>query len=444
MEINQMIKRLASSLTIYLNLILSVSGFAQSSVSKPILIPTEKISLQEGLPNHHIRSIIQDKSGFIWIGSINGLFKYDGVNFEWINTFSSTRKNIQNSVVNALFEDREGDIWIGTSGGLDKLDTKFNTIVHYKQISKPNFDHLHVDSCINTGEVRDIKQDTLGRLWIALYGGGVNCYDPKTRLFTHFINNRSGSLAHQSNLINGLFLDPDGTLWIATESSGIFKMNVYSENQLTHISSVEDGIYSSVFRDKKQQLWTGSWINGLVQLEPQPLFREKILYDPLNNRNTVRSLMEDHSGKLWVATFRDGLFLYNSLSNYWTPIVYDTNGKGDIAKNMTTWTFFEDKSGLIWVGTWGDGIYKLSPNSDDFQTIYLSDEFKSTNILTFFKMDAQTILIGTETQGLLKFNTNSKSISRVETTGRAIKNIRTIVKDREALFGLAAMMESFQ
>ncbi len=82
MEINQMIKRLASSLTIYLNLILSVSGFAQSSVSKPILIPTEKISLQEGLPNHHIRSIIQDKSGFIWIGSINGLFKYDGVNFE--------------------------------------------------------------------------------------------------------------------------------------------------------------------------------------------------------------------------------------------------------------------------------------------------------------------------------------------------------------------------
>lgn len=431
MEAPQMIKMLSIKLTIFIYLLISISCFGQSNTNKPIFIPTEKISLQEGLPNHHIRSIIQDKSGFIWIGSINGLFKHDGVNFEWINTFNSNRKNLQNSVVNTLFEDNNGDIWIGTSGGLDKLDTKFDTIIHFKQISKPNFKHLHVDSCINTGEVRDIKQDTLGRLWIALYGGGVNCYNPKTKLFTHYINKTSGTLAHQSNLINGLFLDKDGTLWIATESTGIFKMNIYSENQLTHINTVENGIYSSILRDSKQQLWAGSWINGLIEINPNTFGNITNLYDNTNSRNTIRTLVEDKNNKLWIATFRDGLFQFNSTLKKWTPIIYDTNGKNDIAKNITTWTIFEDKSGLIWIGTWGDGIYKLSPNSNDFQTIYLSDDYKSTNILSFLKIDAQTILIGTETQGLLKFNTNNKSILKIETKGKAIKNIRTLVKDIE-------------
>ncbi len=404
-----------------------------SSESRTLQISTKKISKNEGLLNQYIRAILQDRRGFLWFGTIEGVYRYDGYSFLNINSAGRKQCYLQNNVVNSLLEDSDGNIWIGTSGGLDKLNFVADTITHFKVNPDLSDPKTSLHKSLNFGEVRDIEQDSTGRIWLALYGGGLNCYNPKNDTFTYYVENKADPKSFKAGLVNGLLLENNGTLWIATEFSGVYRMNVYTDRYPTKIEATKNGTYSSVYKDRKSNYWFGTWGAGLIQFDPVQNTLISNTFGKEYAQNTIRTILEDRSNNFWLGTFRAGLYLYNRDSKTYQTTRTDINSTESIGNN-TVWSLFQDQSECIWAGTWGNGLFKFCPNASQFITETSSGKSNLSNITSFVEDGSNSVWIGTESNGLFKYNTHSKELINPIIKGALVNykdNIRTLFKDSQ-------------
>jgi signal transduction histidine kinase/ligand-binding sensor domain-containing protein len=315
----------------------------------------EHFSIPEGLPSSSIRSITQDSTGFMWIGTLNGLSRFDG--YEFINYQLDPENPEVNPFieVNAVYTDRDGDLWVGTQSGLSFYDDDTREFVHYQH------DPDNPDS-VGPGGVIVILEDSQGIIWAGT-NYGLDKFDRESQTFTNYqFYSRTPVIYEDSNKI----------LWYGT-NVGLFKLDPATKiltnykNQPEDQNSLSDNTISSIIEDSYGDLWIGT-SNGLNRFDNETENFTHYFHDPdipqsLSN-NLVTKLLLDRSGRIWVATL-DGLNIFNPDEDIFYHIEHDPSNQESLSDDLVA-DLFEDQSGVIWIGTITGGLNKYSESYNRF------------------------------------------------------------------------------
>ena len=376
----------------------------------------EHFTEADGLPENSVIAMLQDHLGFLWLGTQNGLVRYDGLSMTVYLPDSDDPHSFGGRSVFTLYEDRAGDLWIGT---------RFNGLVHYDRAAGrfTTYRHDPADSTsLSSARVVQIHEDGRGDLWVVTGGSNLDRFNRATGVFTRFRHdpNDPTSLSHDRLALSrggnfftftSFFVDRAGTIWIGT-AGGLNKFNPDTESFTRYrhdpdaATSLSHDRINHVGEDRAGQLWVSTW-GGLNRLDAQTGAFTRYRHDPDDAlslvSDTVFATYEDRLGALWVTTLggldrfdpetetfthfppdpdqagspshevvlpvhedemglwffthADGLEYYDRATGTFTHLTPNLNAPGSLSPNVIS--LLEDRSGTLWVGTQNFGLHKL-------------------------------------------------------------------------------------
>ncbi len=329
-----------------------------------------------GLPQSTVRAIVQTNDGYIWMGTYEGLARFDGVRFEVYS--KAEYPNIKNSAVHAIAKDRKGHLWIGTAGGLLHFDRR-------------TFTNYTVKNGLVGDSVISLFWDRSGGLWVGTTVG-LSCYRGGT-FTTYEIEGNGNSRYH----ITAISEDDAGTLWVGTEGGGLFLSKGESPGNMTFTSYVdEDGqpgkIVWDICKDRDGNMWLGT-TEGLLRYEKNT--DAFYLYSQIDGVYgvDVRSIYQDQAGSIWFATCEGGL---NRLSN---GVFSNLPPDGPLAGCSYRY-IFEDYEGSLWAGSTQCGVCQFK--EEKFQYYGHRSGLPKSAVRSVREDGHGTMWIGTDGAGLVK------------------------------------------
>ena len=361
----------------------------------------ESYSIEQGLSQSVVNCVMQDKDGFIWVGTQHGLNKFNGYNFEIYTFDPSDTNSISNNWIYSLIEDKAGNLVVLTKGGVNIYDRHRNIFSRLKLSgssgragNKYPYDVIlthdgkicfnmapdlvildqdkrtvirHTSSLEYDGSVKDLKvpmiEDRTGQIWMGSTRG-LSRFNPKTGKFEYFLNIPSNNSSISNNNISALFEDRDGDIWVGTADG----LNVYNRNLNTFRRfyrepreqwSLSISVIRAVIQDKNRNFWIGTEGGGLNLLRMtsagKPVF--EVFNSEINRlpHNIVNDLMVDRSGNLWIGTL-SGLCKTDLKKQKFKLYRKDaTPYSVDLLGNVIA-SIFKDDRGRVWVGNWGQGL----------------------------------------------------------------------------------------
>jgi len=425
-----------------------------SGQSEPIHFT--RLSLEEGLSQGTVRCILQDSYGFIWIGTNEGLNKYDGRSFKIYKYDPKSSRSLTHNTVRALHEDSNGTLWIGTDGGgLNRYDRETDDFSHwYHNPEKPK--------TISHNSVLSLWSDGSGLLWIGTFGGGINKFDPKTDEFVRYQHNSDNQRSLSDDRVLTIWGDRSGTLWIGTYLGGLNRLNPISDqfirySGLSNRSGVLNGdIVLTILEDRSGILWfgTNSGLNKYDRDTDSFLTYKNLPDDEKSlSHNTVWSLYEDHQGSIWVGTRAGGLNRFNRVSESFSRYQNNPQDESSLSGNGI-FSIYEDRSGVLWVGTQANGLNKAHLKRRFFthhKPLPDNKNSLSSSMILALHEDAEgTLWIGTYQGGLNRLDQKTGVIehylfSSDDQYSLSNNTINAILSDRAGnlWFGSAAGLNSY-
>jgi len=408
----------------------------------------ENVPFDQGLSKKSVLSILQDFKGFMWFGTVNGLYKYDGYKFVKYIHDPKNPHSLSDDNIYTLFEDRAENLWIGTNdGGLDRFDRETEQFIHYLPDSKNPFS-------ISDKRVVSICEDKSGALWIGTQRGGLNKLLPADRhgvqtnsspKFIHYKHNPDDTNSISYNDDRDLLIDHSGKLWIGTEHGGLNIFNPETNNFTHYRQGPDDGHHliddkvTSLYEDKSGLIWIGTW-KGMNRFAPKTGLISRFGFDSSNDNSLndacVWSICEDQSGNFWFAGDVDyGLYKYNPKSNETTHYQNDPDCPVLLSYACIN-SVYQDQSGLLWFGLWKGGLFKYNPLSEKFGYIKFKSKSNPKNLSdvmenwvnAIFEDHSGILWIGTEKGELKKIIPNSPIVAnqKFKTTKLNSKNTFTL------------------
>jgi signal transduction histidine kinase/ligand-binding sensor domain-containing protein/CheY-like chemotaxis protein len=364
----------------------------------------------EGLPQNSIQALLQTHDGYLWIGTQEGLVRFNGMEFKVFN--KANTDVFRHNDVRELYQDREGTLWIGTFGGglVSYKDGQFtaytmqnglsnNSITSILQDRKGNlwigtsdglnefaagrFVSFDRKSGLSDNQIQALAEDAQGRLLVATRSGLDVMEDGRPRgAYTHSIADKS--------VISFLLPDQKGNLWIATENRGLDKVNSGTVTHYGARQGLPDAPVHTLFQDNHGTIWIGTQGGGLCRL-----VSEKIdCYSVQNglSGDYVETIVQDHEGSLWVGTETGGVnrFKEGALTNFGSELGLQGSPRALV----------EDPDGSLWIGT-STGLWRVK---DGKATSYLTNKGPANNyIYSMFQDHAGDVWVGTDDGGLNKF-----------------------------------------
>lgn len=405
----------------------------------------KQLNIEDGLSQSRISAIVQDSKGFIWIGTEDGLNRYDGYEFR-IFTFDPKDSNsIANNVIFSLAAGDSGNLWIGTSfAGLNMYDAKSGKFTAYRH--DPNDPHS-----ISSNRVNDIYRDTDGNLWIATTGSGFDFFEVKTKQFTRHVHDPQNQNSVSGDKVLFIYKDSRSSVWIGTENGlDRFYPATNTFRRYKYSATDSDGINSphvrSIHEDRQGKIWFGTAGGGLNRFDPQTETFSHIYLGPNgaeNRQNWVSAIHEDRSGLLWVGTWGGGLFQIDRHSNININFTNNPNDVTTLSQDFIT-KIFEDKTGEIWIGTDLNGVSKIDRSATKFKTISTLQRnnlsIPISQIRSFWEDDDGILWLGSE-GGLYRIdrrNNSSKIYRHVPGSSNSLagNQVRSIYQDQTGIFWL--------
>ena len=367
-------------------------------------------SITEGLSQSVVNCIFQDSKGYIWLGTQNGLNRFDGYSFSKYKFNPDDTTSLSNNWIYAVAEDNNGDLWIGTKGGLNRYvrdEKRFERI----QYSIP----WNID--VNN-YIYDVKSARNGKILINTPPVLSVC-DPDILSFEHYLS----PLEHDGSVKDyniPLFEDTDGKIW-AGSTRGLACFNpsdknfeIFTGNQSTDNASISDNIITSICLDNLENLWVGT-SRGLNRFDRQKRefnhnwggLSEEIIPENLN----IRSLAADKSGNLWAGTEGTGLICINiSKTEDLTYQLFNSENSG-INHNIVL-SLIIDRTENLWAGTLS-GVNKTDLKKQKFKLYRKNDSHYAVNmagnvIASLYKDESNRIWIGHWGSGLDIYDTKNK------------------------------------
>jgi PAS domain S-box-containing protein len=378
-------------------------------------IKFERVSVNQGLSQSTVNCLIQDSYGFLWIGTIDGLNKYDGYKFKVYKPDPDDSTSLSNNHIYSIIEDKNNNLWIGTRNGLNVFNREKENFIRY--INDP------ADSTtISHNNVNKVYFDKKGTTWIAT-NKGLNKFLPDKKQFITFDNNPKDSSTLSHNIVYCMFEDRSGNFWVGTHkgldlmdrSNGKFRTFYSVPN---NPNSLTNNTIKILYEDEFETLWVGT-DGGLNKMDR---FREKFTYyvsnmdDPFSLKSGgIFDVYQDSKSVIWVATWQGGLSRYDRKNDRFTSYFNSPNDEFSLSYNSVS-SICEDKAGILWVGTWGGGLNKYDEQKAKFkcfQNLSNNPNGLSNNyVCALFEDHIGEVWIGTWGGGLNRYNPKTQIYKR--------------------------------
>ncbi|MFD1139627.1 two-component regulator propeller domain-containing protein [Larkinella insperata] len=430
------------------------------------------ITTNEGLSQSNVTSILQDRQGFMWFGTVDGLNRYDGYSFtiyrndparpaslsdNYVRTLYEDRKgrlwigtdngglcmldkatgrfiiyrhdknrpqSLGSNSIMAITEDQQGTLWLGTDNGLDRFNPDSRTFVHYPpQPGKPGG--------LSNGVIRDVLVDRTGQLWVATFGGGLNRFNAKTGRFHRFENRTDNQTSLSHNTLKKLFEDSKGRLWIATEGGGLNRLNPDQQTFTRYLhqpgepSSISHNDLNSLGEDVNGNLWVGTENGGISVLHADGTFT-RYQYDENNphgvNDASIYAIYRDRSGNLWIGTYNRGINFVDRVPDAFGLYQREINNPNSL-NNKNVMAILEDREGNLWMGTDGGGLNVLMKATGQFVRYKHSQtdpgSLGSNFVMSVYQDSDGDIWVGTYKGGLSRWQKATGRFTNFTLTNRA-------------------------
>ncbi|BDQ02639.1 MAG: hybrid sensor histidine kinase/response regulator [Ignavibacterium sp.] len=435
-------------------------------------------TVQDGLSNNKVNCVLQDRTGFIWFGTEDGLNRFDGHEFKVFKP-SSEKNNFISRDIWSIHEDREGNLWIGTkSGDVIKLD--FNTQKFSSWIIE--------EITVNDNSVTAIYVDKKKNVWVGTYQQGLFKFDQNGKKLGHWDYNPENSIGISNNFITSILEDENGIIWISTyyglnefnpaEPNKGFKKYFAGSNSINNnliwelrLSSVDKNklwicnagglnfidvnskiINSINLPEEKSIQFSGSvgdvvesiennreilyiaTYGGIIRYDLESKASVRYVQQKDNPKgiisNQVNQMILDKSGVIWIAT-ENGVSSLSLRYNFLLPHILSSQNKLKVLNNDVKSIVRYDKENIL-VGT-SDGLFKVNLKQMKEEEI---PQLAGLNIWSLYKDDNDNLWVGTYGQGLFNFNFRTNSLKKILIEYPLFKTlaynyIKDIKKDRE-------------
>ncbi len=323
----------------------------------------ENLTVEDGLSHPNVRAIVQDRFGFMWFGTEDGLDRYDGYTMVEYKNNPADSHSIPDHHIQCLLPDDNGVLWIGTGGGgLSSFDASTG------RFSRHGLDNEYVYA---------LRIDHNGILWVG--ATDLNAFDRKTK---RFITLEDTLLMLRGAVIRSLYEDKAGVLWIGTWFRGLYEIErdrrrvANFRHDPNDSRSLSENHVISIFEDSQGGHWFGTYTGGLNKLDPQTGKFLRFPWRPDHatglNDNTIRAMYEDRAGNLWLCTSGGGLNILNTKTGEVRYITHDVRKPASVIGDHI-YAICKGTSGIVWIGADG-GISKYNPAKDKFPLVRVGDE----------------------------------------------------------------------
>ena len=441
-----------------------------------------KFLSRQGFTQNSATSLLQDSRGFIWIGTVNGLFRYDGYEFKVMRHQIGNRNSLVYNNVKFMEEDRFGNIWIGTPKGLAKYDSgkdRFSVITEWPFAFTNFVKHTKKGELIvgtNQGLFKSFykaPQDSLVFKEIQI----DNQFIDQSLQFTKILRSQNGEWLVRTNkgiihwlpgngkdeffdggeiryhhkygkhpgdhLIQSIIEYQAGIFYLGT-GHGLFRLNdnTISKVEISEFPFLNSAPVKTLLLDSKNDLWIGTLTHGLTKIGENGSTNFRFnLNDPNSiGSNQVNALIEDHSGVLWIGTARGGL---NKLDLYKKPFLHlysDPFDSNSLSSNLID-CIWEDNTENVWVGTFNGGLNRISQKDDKTVFMHFENEFGRRRIFSIVQDSIGWFYCSVKGKGLYKYQWRNgidklEKIDITDENGKAFIDFSRIFIDSSGIIWL--------
>ncbi|PRY53599.1 two component regulator with propeller domain [Arcticibacter pallidicorallinus] len=447
--------------------------FSMSVRGREVNYNFKHYTINEGLSQNTVLCLLEDKDGVIWMGTADGLNKFDGYDFTHYKHQFRHAGGISNNQINALYEAKNGDIWVGTADGLNVFNkrtekfTRLSTTVR-RTVTSNDF-------------ITSIYEDSKGRVWLTSQEG-LKLYDPGRKTFSvyPYLSNRRA---------DRLMEDAQGILWISVDKDlrrfdPASKRYLPLPSILERDSSLRNSFVRVLTRDKENKIWIGTEAAGLFVYDartntlerfrsdkadpaslPADIIREifftrenKVLigtrdglsvfdsntktfanykndrFDPNSlSQNSIRDILQDRAGNIWLATFGGGVNLVAAGNGMFNYLGARTPNKEGLSYRMVS-SIADAQDGALWIGTEGGGLNYWDRKNATFKTFALPQISSNigANTIKCIYSEKGNLWLGT-VNGLYFMDTSTGNLRKVELPVRN-REIVSIVRIKDELW----------
>lgn len=350
-----------------------------------------KIGVEKGLSHKKINCILQDKRGFMWFGTEDGLNRYDGKYFTVFRSEPNVSSCISGNTITDLYEDKNGILWIATSdGGITKYDYRQPPLKQFKQFKHDKNNRKSIpDNAINK-----IIEDRQGNLWLATNNSYAVRFNKKTEKFDTPVP--GGSLC-----ILSFGLDDNDILWVGRAGVGLLKINTRKlagkedKRYYDFYANLPHSTVSAIFKDRSNTFWLGSWDNKVYRYSPPNKLDLGLSPEgapPGIPDDEMVSFAEDDHEQVWMAGKNTGITVYNRRTHQVSNFRHQPFVEGTLTNDHANVVYI-DRNGIIWVGT-DNGLNKYNPLFAPFAQYWLPKKNNIT-VYDFYKDGHRKLWIGT-------------------------------------------------
>ena len=341
----------------------------------------------------------------LWVGTQAGLFIIN----ERENTVIHLQENptynfsLSDNVVEKIYKDNENGVWIATRfGGLSYLPNRSINFECYVQMGSQH--------SLNSRRLREMQEDGNGNIWIASEDNGLNIFNPKNQTFRH-IDKDDGLSLYNNRAIHSLMLT-NNSAYLGLFKNGLDVFDLYYLNgQNLHVKhysgamlGVDEASIYAICEDRYGRIWIG---NGWSVYRSESIEKPFTRMD-LFGQNWVYDIIEDSKGFIWVATFGNGVYKYDPVSEKIQHYKYNANNSSSLSSNLVT-GITESSRGDIWFATDHGGICRYNYQSDSFTSFSIVDGLPDDVAHKVVEDKNHVLWFGTN-KGLVRFNPNNKEI----------------------------------
>lgn len=408
--------------------LITIILFLLNLKGQSLTLTSESLTISDGLSNNVIYSIIQDKLGFIWIATQDGLNRFDGYNFKVYKNQPYKQNVLSGNWVHCLLEDEKGNLWIGSnSQGVFYFDREKNKFINYTH-------NVNDENSLSNNRIWDIFQDSKNNIWIGTTNG-LNKFLPSEKKFKRYYNTNK----LEDYAVNTIAELNNGDLLLGTWGDGIHKLILNKDKiiEITEFNNILNTELSKrikkLIKDDSNNLWIGTH-SGLykISLNNYEIFEKVKLKDEKENliNPFIISLCESKDKNIiWIGTNMHGIFKYDKVNKDLKQINKDNDNKS-ITNDQWISSLFEDESGILWVGT-GKGINKILVKQNNFFDLIKSSKpnIKYDEVVAILEDSKNNLWLSIWGDGLIKYNLGTKKTEKIKNGDIFKENIIWVMKE---------------
>jgi len=402
------------------------------------------VSLEDGLSQNNVQSILQDSKGYMWFATESGLNRYDGYS---IHRYSRERGNpngLSNDLVWVIAEDSEQNLWLATQGGgVVRWNREADSFTSFRHDPENPYS-------LASDDIRTLLLNDDGTIWVGTRDKGLDLLDPRTGQARHFRHDPADTQSLSNNMVYALHFDASGQLWVGTDG-GANRLNadlnafVRYQNDPLNAQSLSDDRVRTIFKDQTGILWIGTSAGGLNRFDRAITGFSHIRHDPADptslSNDHVRVIFEDDARRLWIGT-ANGLNLLDRATgsvDQYHHIPTDPQSLNDSYIN----SMYQDRGGLLWVGTRSAGVSRWNPRSWSLGH-YVQPWLGDADVTSFASNGNGELWIGTLGAGFARIDESTYAVERYlhrpdDPTSISDDRVMSLLLDREGILWIGTM-----